>query len=95
MGRVQGDMSDVYFEVFIRVGFAGVAVQREGFPLGRKGGVGNKVGEGVTTSRLVGREQMRGDGMVDHSGEGGGKVVRGDVSCWQVLGVVGWYVCSV
>ena len=37
MGRVQGDMGDVYFEVFIRVGFAGVAVQREGFPLGRKG----------------------------------------------------------
>ena len=37
LGRVQGDMGDVYFEVFIRVGFAGVAVQREGFPLGRKG----------------------------------------------------------
>ena len=33
--------------------------------------------------------------MVDHSGEGGGKVVRGDVGCWQVLGFVGWYVCSV
>jgi len=49
-------MGDVYFEVFIRVGFAGVTVQREGFPLGRKGGVGDKVGEGVTTSGLVGRE---------------------------------------
>ena len=49
-------MSDVYFEVFIRVGFAGEAVQREGFPLGKKGGVGDKVGEGLTTSGLVGRE---------------------------------------
>ena len=88
-------MGDVYFKVFIRVGFAGVAVQREGFPLGKKEGVGDKVVEGVTTSRLVGREQMRWDGMVDHSGEGGGKVVRGGVGCWQVLGFVGWYVCSV
>ena len=26
LGRVQGDMGDVYFEVFIRVSFAGVAV---------------------------------------------------------------------
>ena len=88
-------MSDVYFEVFIRVGFASVVVQREGFPLGRKEGVGDKVGEGMTTSGLVGREQMRWDEMVDHSGQGGGKVVRGDVGCWQVLGVVGWYACSV
>jgi len=67
-------MGDVYFEVFIRVDFAGVAVQREGFPLGRKGGVGDKVSEGVTTSGLVAREQIRWDGMIDHSGEGGGKV---------------------
>jgi len=88
-------MGDVYFEVFIRVGFASVVVQREGFPLGRKEGVGDKVGEGMTTSGLVGREQMRWDEMVDHSGQGGGKVVRGDVGCWQVLGVVGWYACSV
>jgi len=88
-------MSDVYFEVFIRVGFAGEVVQREGFPLGRKGGVGDKVGEGVTTSGLVGREQMRWDGMVDHGREGGGKVVRGDVGCWKVIWVVGWYMCSV
>ena len=88
-------MGDVYFEVFIMVGFASVAVQHEGFPLGRKGGVGDKVGEGVTTSGLVGREEMRWDGMVDHSGEGGGKVVRGDVGCWKVMWVVGWYMCSV
>ena len=88
-------MGDVYFEVFIRVGFAGVVVQREGFLLGRERGVGDKVCEGVTTPGLVGREQMRWDGMVDHNGEGGGKVVRGGVGYWQVLGVLGWYVCSV
>jgi len=88
-------MGDVYFEVFIGVGFDGVAVQREGFPLGRKGGVGDKVSEGMMTSGLVGREQMRWDGMVDHSREGGGKVVRGDVGCWKVMWVVGWYMCSV
>ena len=81
LGRVQGDMSDVDFEVLVRVCFANIAVQSEGFPLGRKRGVGDKVNEGVTTSRLVGREQIRWDGMVDHSGEGGGKVVRGDVGC--------------
>jgi len=81
--------------VFIRVGFAGVAVQREGFPLGKKGGVGDKVCEGVTTSGLVGREQMRWDGMVDHSGEGGDEVVRGDVGCRKVMWVVRWDMGSV
>jgi len=77
-------MGDVYFEGFIRVGFVGVAVQREGFPLGRKGGVGDKVGEGVTTSGLVGREQMRWDGMVDHGREGykgGCGLLEGNVGC--------------
>ena len=49
----------------------------------------------MTTSGLVGREQMRWDGMVDHGREGGGKVVRGDVGCWKVIWVVGWYMCSV
>jgi len=34
---------------------------------------------------------MRWDGMVDHSGEGGGKIVRGDVGCWEVL----WNMCGV
>jgi len=33
--------------------------------------------------------------MVDHSREGGGKVMRGDVGCWKVMWVVGWYMCSV
>jgi len=83
-------MGDVDFEVFIRVDFTGIMVQCEGFPLGRKGGFGDKVGEGVTTSRLVGWERM-----VDHSGEGGGQVMRGDVGCREVLWVVRWNMCSV
>ena len=56
LGRVQGDMGYVDFEVLIRVGFASIAVQGETFLLGGKRGVGDKVGEGVTTPRLVGRE---------------------------------------
>jgi len=88
LGRVQSDMGDIDFEVLVRVGFASIAVQSEGFPLGRKKGVGDKFGERVTTSRLVGREQMRWDGMVDHSGEGGGKVVRG---MWVVGRYCGLY----
>ena len=56
LGRVQGDMGDVDFEVLIRVNFASIAVQGEGFPLGRKMSVGDEVGEGVATSGLVGRE---------------------------------------
>ena len=83
------------FEVLIRVGFASIAIQGEGFPLGRKRGVGDEVGEWVATSALVGREQMGWDGMVDHSGEGGDKVVRGDVGCWKVLRVVWWDMCGV
>ena len=49
-------MGYVDFEVLIRVGFASIAVQGETFLLGGKRGVGDKVGEGVTTPRLVGRE---------------------------------------
>jgi len=60
-------MGDVDFKVFVRVGFASIAIQGERFPLGRKMGVGDKVSEGVTASGLVGREQVRWDGMVDHS----------------------------
>jgi len=92
---VQGDMGDVDFEVLIRVSFASIAVQGEGFPLGRKRGVGDEVGERVAKSGLVGREHMRWDGMVYHGGEGGGKVVRGDVGCWKVLWVVWWNMCGV
>ena len=39
-------MGDVDFEVFVGVGFTSVSVQCEGFPLGGKGGVSDKVGEG-------------------------------------------------
>jgi len=49
-------MGDVDFEVFVKVSFASIAIQGERFPLGRKRGVGDKVGEGVTASGLVGRE---------------------------------------
>jgi len=35
------------------------------------------------------------DGLRDHSGEDGGKVVRGDVACWEVLRVVRWNLCGV
>ena len=33
--------------------------------------------------------------MSDHSGEGGSKVVKGDVACWEVLQVVWWNLCGV
>jgi len=88
-------MSDVDFKVLVRVGFASIAVQGERFPLGRKRSVGNKVGEGVTASGLVGREQVRWDEMVDHNGEGRGEVVGGDVGCREVLWVVWWNMCGV
>jgi len=79
-------MGNVDFEVLVGVGFASIVVQGERFPLGRKRGGGDKVSEGVTTSGLVGREQVGWDGMVDHSGEGGGKVVCGDVGGMWVVG---------
>jgi len=88
-------MGDVDFEVFVRVGFTSVAVQCEGFPLGRNGGVGDKIGEGVVTLGVVGGGGRGRDGMVDQSGEGGGEVVWGDVGCREVLWVVGWNMCSV
>jgi len=65
-------MGDVDLKVFVRVSFASIAIQGERFPLGWKWGVGDKVSEGVTALGLVGREQVGWDGMVDHSGEGGG-----------------------
>ena len=55
-------MGNVDFEVLVGVGFASIVVQGERFPLGRKRGVGDKVGEGVTASGLVGREQVGGMG---------------------------------
>jgi len=88
-------MGDVDFEVFVRADFTGVVVQCEGFPLGRKRGVGDKIGEGVAMFGLEGWERMGRDEMLDQSGEGGGEVVRGDVGCREVLWVVRWNICSV
>jgi len=39
-------MGDVDLKVFVRVGFASIAIQGERFPLGWKGGVGDKISEG-------------------------------------------------
>ena len=54
MGCIEGDMGYVYFEVFIRVGFSRVTIQREGFPLGRERGVGDGINERVATPRWLG-----------------------------------------
>ena len=35
-----------------------------------------------------------GNGMVDKGGKGGGEVMRGDVGCGEVVGVVGWWDMS-
>jgi len=59
LGCVQGDMGDVDFKVLVRVGFASIAVQGKGFPLGWERGVGDKVREWVAASRLVRREDVR------------------------------------
>ena len=88
-------MGDVDFQVLVRVGFASIAIQGERFPLGWKRGVGDKVSEWATASGLVRREQVRWNEVVDHSGEGGGDVVRGNVGCWKVLWVIGWNMCGV
>ena len=63
LGSVQGYVGDVELKVFVGVGFTSVTLQCEGFPLGGKGGVSDKVGEGVTTSGLVGWEWVRGCGL--------------------------------
>ena len=47
-------MGDVDFKMFVRVGFTGVAVQCEGFPLDGKGGADDVVSEGVAASGLLG-----------------------------------------
>jgi len=38
---------------------------------------------------------MKWDGMVDHGGEGRGKIVRRDMGRWKVLWVVLWNMCGV
>jgi len=90
MGSVEGDVGDVDFKVFIGVSFTNVTLQCKASPLGGKGGVGDEVGERVTTSGLVGWERVRRYGMVDEGGKSGGKVVRRDVGSREVVRVVGW-----
>jgi len=89
MGSVEGDVGDVDFEVFIGVGFTSVTLQREGFPLGGEGGVGDEVGERVTAPGLVRWEWVRRDGMVDKGGKSGGEVVTRDMGSREVVRVVG------
>jgi len=50
VGRIEGDMGDVYFDVLIGVGFSRIVVQCERFLLGGEGCVGDNVIERVTTS---------------------------------------------
>jgi len=86
---------DVNFQVFIGVGFASVAIEVEWFPLGWERGVSDKICERVAASGLVGGENVGWGWVVDHGREGGGNVVRRDVGCGKIRGVVGWDVCSV
>ena len=46
-------MGDVDFQVFVGVGFVGVAIQVEGFPLGWERSVSDKICEWVAASGLV------------------------------------------
>ena len=87
-------MCDVNFEVFIGVRFASVAIKVEWFPLGWERGVGDEVCERVAASGLVWMGKVRW-WVVDHGREGGGHVMRRDVGCWKIWGVVGWDVCGV
>ena len=48
----------------------------------------------MTVSGLVGWEWVRGYGMVDKGGKGGGEVMRRDVGSWEVVRVVGWDMSS-
>jgi len=95
MGSVEGDVGDVDFEVFIGVGFTSVTLQREGFPLGGDGGVGDEVGERVTALGLVRWERVRRDGVVDEGGKSRGEVVRRDMGSREVVRVVGWDMSGV
>ena len=95
MGSVEGDVGDVDLEVLIGVGFTSVTLQREGFPLGGEGGVGDEIGERVTAPGLVRWEWVRRDGMVDEGRKGGGEVVRRDMGSREVVGVVRWDMSGV
>jgi len=88
-------MGDVDFKVLVRVGFASIAVEGERFPLGWERSVGDKVREWVAAPGLVRGEHVRWNGVIDHSGKGGGDVVRGNVGCGKRLWVIGWNMCGV
>jgi len=62
-------MGDVDFQVFVRVGFAGLAIQGEWFPLGRERGVGDKIREWVAASGLVGWGMWGGGGWLIIAGK--------------------------
>jgi len=64
------------FEVFVRVGFSRIAVQCEGFPLGREMGVGDGVSERVATLGWLGWQQVWWNGVVDEGRENSGEVMR-------------------
>jgi len=52
MRSVEGDMSDIYFEVIVWICLACITVQCERFPLGRERGVGDEISKRVATPRL-------------------------------------------
>jgi len=56
-------VGDVDFQVFVGVGFASVAIEVEGFPLGRERCVSDKICEWVAASGLV-REGMWGGWLI-------------------------------
>ena len=87
-------MGDVDFQVFVGVGFAGVAIQVEGFPLGRERSVSDKICEWVAASGLV-MGNVGWGWVVDHSRKGEGDVMRRDVGCGKIMWVVGWDICGV
>jgi len=81
--------------MFVRVGFSRVAIEVEGFPLGRERGVSDKIGKRVAASGLVRGGNVGWGWVVDHSRKGGCDVMRRDVGCGKILWVVGWNVCGV
>ena len=64
MGRIQSNMRDVNFQVFIGISFASVAIEVEWFPLGWERGVSDKVCERVAASGLVGGSMWGGGGWL-------------------------------
>ena len=54
MRSVEGDMSDIDFEVLVWIGLAYITVQCERFPLGKERGVGDEISKRVMASGLCG-----------------------------------------